>query len=249
VAGTDERDGAAVGVDPTMSTEVSAGATEILPGDDITIITDAPAVESGHRRRVLLGVAALVIVLALVAVIALTRDDTKPTAVRTTPVVGPPPLAPSREQTTPKPARKPAAKPRTKQTAAAATTPQTQAPVTAPPNTVPVSAVVPPPTTPKQYPTSALTWTAPSTLTIKYGTQKTISVTAHNPTDGTVTLPHPLSCAPTLDGSGVCAEMAQLIAPGASAHADYVIDAHYVAPGAYTLNVEGVWKIAVTVTS
>jgi hypothetical protein len=80
------------------------------------------------------------------------------------------------------------------------------------------------------------------------GATKTLSVTAHNPTDGTVTLPHPLSCTPRLDHGEVCPEMVQLISAGQSASAQYTIDARGVAAGRYTLNIEGVLKVAVTVT-
>jgi hypothetical protein len=45
----------------------------------------------------------------------------------------------------------------------------------------------------------------------------------------------------------MCAQVVQTIASGRSAGATYVIDARDVAPGHYTLNVEGVLSIAVTV--
>jgi hypothetical protein len=73
-------------------------------------------------------------------------------------------------------------------------------------------------------------------------------VSAHNGTDGTVTLPHPLACTPRLDGNGMCTEMAQIINSGASASAQYTIDAHGIAPGHYALRIEGALTIAVTVT-
>jgi hypothetical protein len=77
-----------------------------------------------------------------------------------------------------------------------------------------------------------------------------VSVSAHNPTEGTVTLPHPLSCAPRLQHDEVCTEVAQLVAPGATARATYTIDATDVPAGGYTLYVEnGALKIAVTVTA
>jgi hypothetical protein len=84
---------------------------------------------------------------------------------------------------------------------------------------------------------------------MKHGTTKTITVSAHNPTDGTITLPMPLSCTPTLDNSGVCEALAQLLGPGQTASATYTIDARTIAPGTYKLMLEGVRTIVVTVTA
>jgi hypothetical protein len=78
--------------------------------------------------------------------------------------------------------------------------------------------------------------------------RKNVSISAHNPSAGIVSLPHPLSCAPTLQHDEVCPETVQMIAPGATAHASFVIDATNVAPGSYTLSIEGVRNISVTVT-
>ena len=47
----------------------------------------------------------------------------------------------------------------------------------------------------------------------------------------------------------MCTEMAQILAPGESATADYKVDGGEVPPGNYTLDVEGVLKIKVTVTA
>ena len=109
-----------------------------------------------------------------------------------------------------------------------------------------ITATLPPP---KQYGARVLTWDAPRSFTMTEGTTKTISVRAHNPTDGIVTLPHPLSCTPRLDHHDVCAESVQLIGPGGSAAAQYAIDATGIAPGSYSLTIEGVLKITVTVTA
>jgi hypothetical protein len=82
--------------------------------------------------------------------------------------------------------------------------------------------VSPPPPTVASYPPQMLMWqTTPSALTVKAGGHATISLTVTNPTDGTVTLGQPLSCAPVITpengenaiGSGVCIEMAQIMAP------------------------------------
>ena len=107
-----------------------------------------------------------------------------------------------------------------------------------------ITATLPPP---KQYGARVLTWDAPRSFTMTVGTIKTISVRAHNPTDGIVTLPHPLSCTPRLDHHEVCAQSLQPIGPGGSAGAQYSIDATGITPGTYTLTIEGVLAIAVTV--
>jgi hypothetical protein len=117
--------------------------------------------------------------------------------------------------------------------------------VVAPPPTVPAPTLPPPP---KEYGASVLTWTAPRTLTIETGHAVSLFVTAHNPTDGIASLPHPLSCAPRLDHSEVCSETVQPIGSGQSASAGYTIDAHGVVPGRYTLDIEGVVTLSVTVT-
>jgi hypothetical protein len=75
-----------------------------------------------------------------------------------------------------------------------------------------------------------------------------VNVAAYNPSKGVVNLPHPLSCAPTLQHDEVCPEMVQMIAPGATARAALVVDATDVAPGSYTLSIEGARTITVTVT-
>ncbi|MDP9332871.1 MAG: hypothetical protein M3Q30_06140, partial [Actinomycetota bacterium] len=92
------------------------------------------------------------------------------------------------------------------------------------------------------------TWDAPPSLAIAAGMSASLAVIAHNPTDGTVTLPHPLACTPRLDHGEVCTEMVQLISSGRSASARYTIDASGIAKGHYTLRIEGVLTVAVTVS-
>jgi hypothetical protein len=94
-----------------------------------------------------------------------------------------------------------------------------------------------------------LTWNAPGRLTIASGHTAALAVTAHNPTDGTVALPHPLSCAPRLDHGEMCPQVVQVISPGGSASAGYTIDARGTAAGSYQLRIEGVLTIPVTVTA
>jgi hypothetical protein len=63
-----------------------------------------------------------------------------------------------------------------------------------------------------------------------------------------VSLAHPLGCTPRLDHREVCADIVQMIAAGAFASARYTIDAHGFAPGNYTLHIEGVLTVPVTVS-
>src|SRR5206468_12965589 len=121
----------------------------------------------------------------------------------------------------------------------------TPAPPPPPPPAPPAPATAAPP---KQYGASALTWDAPPSLAIAAGKTATLSVTAHNPTDVTVTLPHPLACTPRLDHGEMYPDMVQLIGSGQSASARYTIDASGIAKGQDTLKIERVLTVAVTVT-
>jgi hypothetical protein len=128
----------------------------------------------------------------------------------------------------------------------------------------PVAPTEPPVTAPPSYPPSALQWAAtPAALTIKSGGHRVLTVHVTNPTDGTVTLPHPLSCAPTLRGPkghmigfGVCEEMAQVMSPHDQLTQRYTIYATdtaaagggAVAPGTYTASVENLFDVKVTIT-
>jgi hypothetical protein len=75
-----------------------------------------------------------------------------------------------------------------------------------------------------------------------------LSVSAHNPTDRGAAMPHPLSCTPRLDHREICPQVVQLVPSRTSVSATYTIDAHGVAAGNYTLNIEGVLTVAVTVS-
>lgn len=228
-------------------------------GDDIVVLPDGPDEASGRRRRALLiGLAVVVVLVAIALAIVAHNNGSKTAVVRTTPptavttpaVVKPAATAPVTAATPTVPAVAPlptATVPRpvpvtpvfhTRQTAV------TQGSV-APPATVPAPTSPPPP---KQYGATALTWSAPHSLTIVSGHAVSLFVTAHNPTDGIVTLPHPLSCAPHLDHSESCTQNVQLVSAGQSASAGYTIDARGVAPGRYTLSIEGVFAVSVTVT-
>ncbi len=93
-----------------------------------------------------------------------------------------------------------------------------------------------------------LEWTAPFGLEIRAEHTAQLSVTAHNPTDRPARLSHPLSCTPRINEDEICTQNVQLVGPGQSVSATYTIDARGVAPGLYTLRVEGVLTISVTVS-
>ncbi len=216
--------------------------TRVVPvpaeGDDIVVVPAGPG-DAGRPppgRRIVVGVAiaailALGVGLAIVARSSRSRTPavrtSSPTTLATQPVVAKAPKVKSSLSVSH------VVSP-TSISAATATTPPPAAATTAAP--------------PKQYGPSALTWTAPSSLAMTAGHTATLSVTAHNPSDGTVTLPHPLACAPRLDQGEICPQMVQLISSGQSASAQYTIDGRGFAPGHYTLKIEGVLTVAVTVS-
>lgn len=250
MATTEDRDGNAV------------EATRAIPvaGDGIVVIPGGGDLEGPRRARVMLVGGVIIAVLALVVGIAVAaRDAGSTTRVRT----AAPPILPSRPLVSKHvaPTRPKRAVPRAKPATTVAVTVPTTAPRTAlraPPAPVvtpatpriKVSATDPPTTAapPKQYGPSVLTWTVLRSFELPAGTSKLLPITAHNPTGGTVTLPHPLSCAPRLDHGEMCPEIVQLIAAGRSASANYTIDATGIAKGHYTLSIEGVLTIAVTVS-
>lgn len=250
MATTEDRDGTAL--ETTRATPVA--------GDGIVVIPAVDAPEGPRRARVLLvggGIVAILVLAAGIAVAA--RGAGSTTRLRTTS----PSILPSKPlvskhvaKTRPKPTV-----PRDKPAATVAVTMPTSPPrtaLTAPPASVAapatprlsVSGTAPPTTAapPKQYGPAALTWSAPRSFELAAGTSKLLAITAHNPTDGTVTLPHPLSCAPRLDHGEMCPEMVQLVGAGQAASANYTIDASGVAKGHYTLDIEGVLTVAVTVS-
>jgi len=149
-----------------------------------------------------------------------TRDDGKSTVDATAPVRTTPTPAPSQPRSVKpeEPKRPVVEKP---PASAAPPTPDSSPPVDVAPPPPPVVPQEPPETTPAVSPPSVLRWSAtPAALAIPAGGHKTLTVHVVNPSEGTVTLGHPLSCAPTLHdakghaiGYGVCVEMAQLMAP------------------------------------
>ncbi len=238
MASTKDRDGDAVDV---------TARTEVLEGDDIVVIPGEPDTHTSRRRRIALVIGALAAVVAIVVIVAVAaggnKSDQHIVAASPSPNLGrtaAPPKASAPSTIT--------AKRSTHQTTPHVS-PTTQIVVVGP-------ASIPAATTPataapavSQYPPSAIQWTAPASITVAHNANKTITVVAHNPTNGTITLPHPLACTPTLRGDGMCTEMAQILRPGESATAQYKVDGSEVPPGNYTLDVEGVLKIKVTVTA
>jgi hypothetical protein len=248
-------------------TVVDTTTESVASGDDIVVIPETPDMPPrGPHRAFIAG--GLVVALLLIAgsVFALAaRDDSadervatqadasddtpQPPAVDETPVASNAPAKPS----TPKASAPAAAQPEPKDSPQTGSAGPGQG--SRQDEATPHLPVIPNPQSstpapqPKTSPLSAVVWTAPDSLTLAQGTKKSITVTAQNPTDGTITLPWPLSCAPQLDGGGVCPAVAQLLAPGTSASATYVIDATGIAAGNYTLTIEGVLKIPVTVTA
>jgi hypothetical protein len=109
-----------------------------------------------------------------------------------------------------------------------------------------VTATLPPP--PPPFGAHSLTWTAPTSMTIPSGTTAPLTVLAYNPTGRSVSLSHPLSCTPRLDHGEVCPDIVQLIGSHRSAGAHYTIDATGVVAGSYTLTIEGVLTVNVTVS-
>jgi hypothetical protein len=261
--------------DPVLGSET--GGEPILDGDDIVVEPSRPASHS-HRRARVLTVAIVVAVLAVIGVaiaIATRGSSAGNTHVTSSARVHPPPANPpvkkSGAATKPKTVH-PATTPTNISKAtgnvvvpAPASTPTSavvapQTPVSVVQQTTPVA---PTPTTPPAESPSLLQWTTtPSAVSIKAGGNVFLTVTVANPTAGTVTLGHPMSCPPTLQpvhgspiGGAVCAEMAQVMAPHSQVVAHYTIYATDTAdasgaplvPGAYIVNIENLHNVKVTV--
>jgi hypothetical protein len=220
-------------------------------GDDIVVLPADAGDPVGLSRRNVVAAAGVVAILVIIAVLALAaRHSGSSARVQTSSAITLPQI-PVVAKGHPKPlVAKPKGPP-----VAVEPAPSTAAPTTAVAVAPPTAAAqTTPPTVattiaaPKQYGPSVLTWDQPAALAIRAGYSKSLPVTAHNPSDGTVTLPHPLSCAPRLDHGEICPEMVQLIGPGQSASAQYTISAKGIAPGSYTLSIEGVLTVHVTVS-
>jgi hypothetical protein len=240
---------------------------EHFDGDDIVVVPDAPpALRRRSRAAVVAAIAAIAIAVGAAVAIAVTGDD-EPSTVRSTapartePAPAPSALSAPRDEKPKPPKQVPAQNP-----PPVSIPPET--PVSSPPAVVvppPVEPPAPPDTTPPVSPSSVLQWSAtPAALTIPAGGHKALTVHVVNPSDGTVTLGHPLSCPPTLRGPNgkavgyaVCVEMAQLLAPHDELTQEYTIYATdtgaaggaALKPGAYTATIDNRFTVKVTITS
>jgi hypothetical protein len=219
---------------------------ETLPGDDVVIVPEPTPQPRSRRRWLAIAIAALAIVAIAIVVALIPRGHSKANVVTSPPPSVAPTIAPTHHATPVAPKQHVAPKPVSPPPQQVVAPPVSQPPVVSTPKASTPARTAPP--QPKSYPLSALQWTGPTAFTMQHGTTKTIDVSAHNPTDGTITLPVPLSCTPTLDNSSVCAQMAQVLSAGQTASASYTIDARTITPGTYKLTIEGARTIVVTVT-
>jgi len=242
--------------------ELDGDSVEIVPdapaeGDDIVVVPTSPRHRRQPPRRLI--VAGAVVLLALgvaliIAVFAATNHDGNSAGSFHIQVFRPAPRPAPASSAPPHHAVAPVKRP--VPTAVVANAPTTVAPaahvlpsVSAPAaSAVQGTASTAPAAPAKQYGATVLKWGAPPLLTVASGGTAQMLVIAHNPTDGTVFLSHPLSCTPRLDHTEVCPETVQYIPAGQSAAAKYTIDARGIAPGHYTLRIEGVLTVPVTVS-
>ena len=227
--------------------EVTSTRAAPLEGDDITVIPEPADTPKRNRRRVvLLSALAVMLIAAVIAIVVGTRDDSSPQvqAASPSPAVTSPPAVKKHKPAAPK--KKHASKPVTRVTTAPVVV-LPNVPATAPPVVIAPTTPATMPAQPQASPISVLQWHVPAAVSVKSGATTSIAVSAYNPSNGVVTLPVPLSCAPRLHHDEVCPEMAQLVNPGETANATYTIDATGVKRGTYTLKVEGIAPITVTV--
>ena len=246
-------------IDLTVAQHDEPVVEPALDGDDITIaneiVAEAPRRSLRRAWLVVLGVGAVVLTIAIVAFVLVSNDDsgdervatdtgnesaadspstsavTLPGADTTPPVQAPPDSSPSASAPIVAPPRVPAA-----------ATPSAAVPPPAPDTTVPA---------PLTSPVSVLEWSAtPAAITVQSGQITKVSITVRNPSDGVVTLPNPLSCTPALDGSAMCVQMAEMVAPNSQRAQMYNVDARGIAPGSYSLVFQGgLFSVPVTVTA
>ncbi len=240
-----------------------------LEGDDIVV--EPASTPSPHRRTRTAVVAAVVLALivggAALAVGLANRNDGGASNLRSVSAAKPPPAHPTPNKIDPSPGQI------VKPTPAKVEVPtpvkvvpqpvSPNVPVASPTNATPPPA--PPVLTPPVEPTSVLQWKAtPSAITIRAGGHKTFVFTVTNPTDGTVALPQPLSCAPVLRGPkgvafgfGVCVEMTQVMSPHQQLSHTYTIYATDSAgaggqplkPGTYTATIDNLFRVNVHITA
>jgi hypothetical protein len=238
---------------------------EHLDGDDIVVVPDSLPPRHRRSRALLVGAVVVAVIAAGVGIaIAVTRDDGNESVSASAPVRTTPTPAPSQPRNA-EPKRPKKAVAEQPPVSVAPETPASSPPLVVVPPPPPVAPTQAPDTAPAVSPPSVLQWSSnPAALTIPAGGHKTLSVHIVNPSDGTVTLGHPLSCPPMLHdskghaiGYGVCVEMAQLIAPHDELTQRYVIYATDTAAaggeplkaGAYTATIEDLFDVKVTVTA
>jgi hypothetical protein len=259
-------------IDLTVADDAEPTVEHVLDGDDLTVVTEGTrrARERSRRRPWLLlaEVGAVVLAIAVVAFVVVQRHDSGNDRVETaaetdangdagTPTIPSTPLtsAPTNHPSALTPNASGAPTANSGAAPVSSAPPQQQV---APPPSTPVSAAVSPPappapiaTTPQQptSPPSVLQWSAaPSALRIRANEVATLVVTVRNPSDGVVTLPVPLSCTPKLDGSGVCPQMTDTVQPHSQRGQMYKVDPEGLAPGNYSLKIEGgLYSVPVTV--
>jgi hypothetical protein len=245
-------------IDLTVAQHDEPVVEPALEGDDITVTNETVAEPRRRSFRrawlIALGVGAVVLMIAIVAFVVTSNDDagdervatdtgnesavdspstsavTLPGAGTTQPVQAPSDSSPSASAPIVAPPSGPAATP-----------PSAATPPAAPGTTVPA---------PLTSPVSVLQWSAtPAAITVRSGEVTTVSITVRNPSNGVVTLPNPMSCTPALDGSAMCAQMAEMVAPGSQHAQIYNIDARGIAPGSYSFVLQGgLFSVPVTVT-
>ena len=237
-----------------------------VEGDDIEVLPQ-PA-QLGVRRLRALAVGGIVMLLAAAAITVGVINHHHSAASRLSTL-----SVDARSATKPKahaapkhPLVKPHAKPHhNTATSVAVVAPTTAAAVTH--TTLPAVApsTAPPVTAPPVESPSVLRWqSSPATLDLTAGAHLTFSVTVSNPTDGTVTLGVPLSCAPTLEtahGAAIsnvmCEQIAQVLSPRQTLTQQYTVYATStgdatgtpLAAGRYIVRVENLSSIPVTVTA
>ncbi len=237
--GTGERSGDALDVDVTERVEAAHD------GDDIAVVVsdpEHPTHTHGARVAVIAGIAA--VVLATIGAWVISQGVKDPKVITqhaaATPAAQQPAVAGAvGAQPTNAPTASttqgstPVSNPTSKVTSAPARNNGGSNNAVAPPAQPPAQQ----PSGPKTSPVSALVWTGKHSVDVPLNGTTTITITVSNPTDGTVTLPHQLSCPSTwiLTDAPVCAEVTQQIAPHASLTTKLTIDATGATAGTYSL--------------
>ena len=251
--GTGERSGDSLDVDVTERVDAAH------EGDDIAIVVpdpEHPTHKRGTREAVIAGVAVVVLVALGAWLIGQGTKDRKVITQNAAPTpAAQQPVATNNAGAQPTNAPT-ASTPKRSTPANNATSKVASAPARnnggANNAGVPPQQTPQPPSGPKTSPLSALVWTGSHSVDVPANTTKTITITVSNPTDGTVMLPHQLSCPSTwkLTDSPVCAQVTQQVAPHAHLTTTLTIDATGAAAGTYSLyeTVGGVFAVTAVVS-